>query len=79
MENKDDSFHFTYSAAQRSEVEKIRNKYLQPQEDKMEQLRRLDRSASQKARAWALTMGVIGTLVLGTGISLAMTELGALM
>ena len=41
----------------------------------MEQLRRLDRGASQKAQAGAIALGVIGTLVLGTGMSLCMTKL----
>lgn len=77
MENREESFSYTYSAAQQAEVEKIRGKYLPPQEDKMEQLRKLDRSASQKAQAWAIALGVIGALILGTGMSLFMTEFGA--
>lgn len=76
MENKDEGFSYTYSAAQQAEVEKIRKKYLQPTEDKMEQLRKLDASAGQKAQAWSLVIGVTGALVLGTGMSLAMTDFG---
>ncbi len=75
MENKEESFSYTYSAAQQAEVEKIRKKYAQPQEDKMEQLRRLDRSASKKAGAWSIALGVVGALLLGTGMSLIMTDL----
>ena len=41
----------------------------------MEQLRKLDRHASQKAQAWSIALGVIGALILGTGMSIAMTEL----
>ena len=41
----------------------------------MEQLRRLHRSAGKKAQAWAITLGIIGALILGTGMSLCMTEL----
>ena len=77
MENKE-GFSFTYSAAQQQEIESIRQKYLPKEESKMEQLRRLHRSASQKAQTWAITLGIIGTLILGTGMSLAMTELGSL-
>lgn len=76
MENKE-GFNFTYSATQRQEVESIRKKYLPKETDKMEQLRRLHRSAGQKAQAWAIAVGVIGTLIMGTGMSLFMTELGA--
>lgn len=76
MENKE-GFRFTYSAAQRQEVENIRKAYLPKEEDKMEQLRKLHRSAGQKAQAWSIGVGVIGALILGTGMSLCMTRLGA--
>lgn len=76
MDNKETSFRYTYSAKEQTEVESIRKKYLPQEEDKMAQLRRLDRSATQKAQTRALTLGIVGALVLGTGMSLAMTELG---
>ena len=76
MENKE-GFHFTYSAAQQQEVEEIRKKYLPQEEDRMEQLRKLHAIPSQKAQAGSIAVGVIGTLILGTGMSLFMTDLGA--
>ena len=76
MENKE-GFSFTYSAAQQQEVETIRKKYLPEEEDKMEQLRRLHRIPTQKAQTVALAFGVIGALIMGTGMSLAMTDIGA--
>ena len=79
MDNREDTFQYTYSAKEQAEVEKIRKKYLSPEENKMEQLRRLDNSATQKAQAWAIALGTIGALILGTGMSLFMTELGALL
>lgn len=75
MENKE-GFRFTYSAAQQQEVENIRKKYLPPEEDKLSQLRKLHNSATQKAQAMSIAMGVIGALILGTGMSLIMTGLG---
>ena len=45
----------------------------------MEQLRKLDHSVTQKAQVWALTLGIIGALILGTGMSLAMTDLGGML
>ena len=76
MENKE-SFHFTYSAVQQQEVEDIRKKYLPKEEDKMEQLRKLHGIPTQKAQAASLAVGIIGALIMGTGMSLAMTEIGA--
>ncbi len=75
MENN--TFEYTYSAQQRQEVEAIRKKYLPKEEDKMEQLRRLHYSATQKAQAASIAIGVLGALILGTGMSLCMTDLGA--
>ena len=76
MENKD-RFSFTYSAQQQKEVEAIRKQYLPQETDKMEQLRKLHAIPTQKARAASLTVGIIGALIMGTGMSLAMTEIGA--
>jgi len=70
-----DTFRYTYSAEQQEEILRIRRKYAEPEADKMEQLRRLDRQAFQKAQAWAITLGILGTLIMGTGMSLGMTEL----
>ena len=71
------SFEYTYSAAQQKEVEAIRKKYLPKEEDKMEQLRKLHAIPTQKAQAASLAVGVIGALIMGTGMSLAMTDIGA--
>lgn len=75
MENN--SFEYTYSAQRQREVEEIRKQYLLKEEDKLEQLRRLHSIPTQKAQAASLAVGVIGALILGTGMSLCMTELGA--
>jgi hypothetical protein len=75
MENN--SFEYTYSAEQQREIEAIRKKYLPKEEDKMEQLRRLHAIPTQKAQAASIAIGVLGVLILGTGMSLCMTELGA--
>lgn len=79
MEHREENFSYTYSAAQRQEVERIRKKYLPKETDKMEQLRTLHYSATRKAQASSIALGVIGALILGTGMSLTMTELGSLL
>jgi len=77
MENN--SFEYTYSAHRQQEVEEIRKKYLPKEEDKLETLRRLHAIPTQKAQAASIAMGIIGALILGTGMSLCMTELGAIL
>ena len=65
----DNSFEYTYSALQQEEVKKIREKYLPREEDKLEQLRRLDQSAVQKGSVVSLIVGILGALIMGTGMS----------
>ncbi len=75
MENNK-TFHYTYSAKQQEEIKAIRKKYEQPhQEDKMTQLRRLDGTVSQKATRVSLTVGILGLLIMGFGMSLLMSDL----
>ena len=76
MENKE-NFSFTYSAQQQKEVEAIRSQYIPKEENKMDQLRRLHDIPARKAQAASLTVGILGALIMGTGMSLVMTELGA--
>ena len=77
MENN--SFEYTYSAQRQQEVEEIRKKYLPKEEDKMEKLRKLHSIPTQKAQAASIAIGIIGALIMGTGMSLCMTELGAVL
>ena len=80
MENNNE-FKYTYSAKEQAELKKIREKYENKsrEEDKMERLRRLDNSATQKAQAVSLIFGVLGTLILGFGMSLVMTDLSEIL
>lgn len=71
------SFEYTYSAQQQKEVEAIRKKYLPKEIDKMEELRKLHTVPTQKAQAVSIAVGIIGALIMGTGMSLAMTQIGA--
>ena len=62
------NFEYTYSASQQEEIKRIRNKYIPHEEDKMEQLRRLDESVTKKGTVISLIVGIISTLVLGIGM-----------
>lgn len=77
MKDKDNEvFKMTYSAKERDEIEKIRQKYASREPDKMERVRMLDASASKKSLSVFLILAICGALVMGFGMSLAMTELG---
>lgn len=74
MENKNETFNYTYSAKEQEDLRNIRNKYLpkEQNENKMEQLRRLDRSTTRKGTIISIALGVIGCLLLGVGMCCTM-------
>lgn len=70
-------FEYSYSAKQQEEIEAIKKKYLPKddiakREDKLEELRRLDRKVELTATIWSIVVGLIGTLVFGGGMSMVM-------
>lgn len=70
-----DNFEYNYSAptqAERKEIDSIRRQYLteeQKEESKFEKLKRLDRMVKRPAEISSLTLGVVGTLIFGLGLS----------
>lgn len=74
-------FSYTYSAKEQNELKRIRDKYTvqSESEDKMARLRKLDASVTGRARVIAITLGVIGVLILGFGMSLIMTDFSAIL
>ena len=81
MDKEKETFNYTYSAKDQEEIKKIRNKYTQQnvEEDKMSRLRRLDASVYSKATVVSLVFGIIGTLLMGTGMSLIMTDISEIL
>ena len=67
IENKTDieneTFNYSYSSIRREEIEKIRNKYIQNQEDDLNELRRLDNHITNTATFAAIFVGIMGLLV----------------
>lgn len=74
--NQENTFEYTYSAKRQEEIEAIKKKYMPKQEDKMELLRKLDRGVEKKGTMTAIILGVIGVLLLGTGMSCCMVFQG---
>lgn len=83
MEQKssEETFNYSYSASRQEEIRNIREKYAVPaQEDKMEQLRRLDQSVTRLGTIISIIIGILSTLILGVGMccTLVWTNLFAL-
>jgi len=71
MENKEE-FVYTYSAKEREEVERIRSKYQPEDMDTVARIKALDASVTTKANTVSIVVGIIGTLILGLGMSCCM-------
>ena len=65
-----ESFTYHYSAERQSEIDAIRKKYLPPeeQENKLEQLRKLDASLTTGALTASMALGIAGVLIFGVGM-----------
>ena len=72
-------FSYSYSAQQNREVQEIRSRYLPKEESKLEELKRLDRKVQTSGQIKALTLGIIGCLIFGTGMCLALGVIGSSM
>ena len=57
-------------------AEKIASEYAPKKTSKVVALKKLDRKAKQTAEIFAYTFGIIGSLVMGTGMSFAMGVIG---
>ena len=77
MDNNN-SFNYTYSAKDMEEIKHIREKYAPQNADRLELVRRLDRQVTHKATVPAVSVGVMGALIMGTGMSLAMVWQGVM-
>ena len=70
MEGK--SFEYTYSAREQEEIRSIQEKYRPRQQGKLERLRELDAGVDRKGTSLSLTLGILGLLILGTGMSICL-------
>lgn len=77
MENNT-KFTYTYSSKEQEEIRNIRKKYMPPEENKMEQLRRLDRQAVKKGTVAAVVVACISMFLLGIGMCCSMVWAGSL-
>lgn len=58
-------------------VQKIRTQYTEKEHTGLEELKRLDRKVKRPADIFAYVFGSAGAVVMGSGMSLVMTDIGA--
>lgn len=71
-QNHNEVFSFSYSASEQEEIRSIRAKYLPKEETTIDRLRALDESVTRKGTVVSLIVGILGTLILGSGMSCIM-------
>lgn len=75
--NNDDKFSYSYTApneSERREIEGIKKQYIlkEKKEDKLENLRNLNKRVTQPPMIIGLTVGIIGTLIMGVGMTMVL-------
>ena len=72
----ENAFSYTYSAPENQEVLNIRKKYLPQEESKLDKLKRLDHLVQNSGVTESLCVGMVGCLIFGLGLCLAMEVIG---
>lgn len=57
-------------------VKKIRTQYIERQHTEFDTLKKLDRKVKRPASIFAYTFGTVSALIMGSGMSLIMTDIG---
>lgn len=60
-------------------VEKIRSQYTEAQHTELDDLKALDAKVKKPARIFGFTWGSVSAMVMGSGMSLVMTDIGAML
>lgn len=60
-------------------VEKIRSQYTEQENNDLDALKALDAKVKKPANVFGYTYGSIGTIAMGAGMSLVMTDIGSLL
>ncbi len=67
---KEQQFEYSYDSKIAKEVRDIQKKYKTEEKNALDRMRLIDRKIENRARIVSIISGMIGTLVLGTGMSL---------
>lgn len=69
-------FKYNYSAKENKEIQEIRKRYLPQSESKLDELKRLDACVQSSGMVQSLSAGMLGIMVFGLGLCLAMQVIG---
>ena len=60
-------------------AQKIRTQYMEKQSTELDALRKLDARVKRPANVFAYIFGILSAIIMGSGMSLVMTEIGAIL
>ena len=60
-------------------AQKIRTQYMEKESTELDELRALDKKIKRPVNIFSYTIGSLGAIIMGSGMSLAMTDLGVYM
>ncbi|MBQ8748461.1 MAG: dihydropteridine reductase [Oscillospiraceae bacterium] len=75
--NNENAFSYTYNAEENQEVLNIRKKYMPQEKSPLDALKDLDAKVNRPANVFAYTYGSVSAIIMGAGMSLVMTDIGA--
>ena len=78
MMSEKNTFSYTYNAKENQEVLDIRKKYLPREQSKLDALKALDAKVKRPANVFAYIYGSASAVIMGAGMSLVMTDIGAI-
>ena len=58
-------------------VQKIRSQYTEKQHSELDELKALDNKVKRPANVFAIVFGTLSVIIMGAGMSLVMTDIGA--
>lgn len=58
-------------------VQKIRTQYMEKEDTQLDVLRKLDAKVKRPAKVFAYLFGSVGAIIMGSGMSLVMTDIGS--
>lgn len=76
--NQDNTFTYKYSAKENKELQEIREKYLPREDSQVDELKKLDTMVKRPADVFAYIFGSIGAIIMGSGMSLVMTDIAGI-
>ncbi len=60
-------------------VQKIRTQYTEKQDTQLDELKKLDAKVKRPANVFGYTFGAVSAIIMGSGMSLVMTDIGAIL